>query len=88
MSACPNCEWGMWTNGRYKEVLRKVKIEGTYKFEEYNDIPPASGSIEDIDIPKRNKLKKAYEDNLLMVFKTCHNHIHAIDGLEKPDGIL
>ena len=88
MSACPNCEWGMWTNGKYKEVLRKVKIEGTYKFEEYNDIPPANGSLEDIDIPKRNKLKKAYEDNLLMVFKTCHNHIHAIDGLEKPSAFF
>lgn len=22
MSACPNCEWGMWTNGRQKEVYR------------------------------------------------------------------
>ena len=21
MSACPNCEWGMWTNGKYKEVF-------------------------------------------------------------------
>ena len=23
MSVCPNCEWGMWTNSKYKEVLRK-----------------------------------------------------------------
>ncbi len=83
MSACPNCEWGMWTNGKYKEVLRKVKIEGKYEFQEYNDIPPADGSLEDIDRPKRNKLKKAYEDNLLMVFKTCHNHIYVTDGLQK-----
>lgn len=22
MSACPNCEWGMWTNGKQKEVFR------------------------------------------------------------------
>ena len=48
MSACPNCEWGMWTNGKYKEVLRKVKIEGKYEFQEYNDIPPADGSLEDM----------------------------------------
>ncbi|MDM8556025.1 N-6 DNA methylase [Desulfococcaceae bacterium HSG7] len=83
MSACPNCEWGMWTNGKYKEVLRKTKIEKKYVFQDYNDIPPADGTLEDVDRPKRNKLKKAYEDNLLMVFKTCHNHIYATDGLQK-----
>lgn len=83
MSACPNCEWGMWTNGKYKEVLRKTKIEGKYVYQDYNDIPPADGTLEDIDRPKRNKLKKAYEDNLLMVFKTCHNHIYVTDGLQK-----
>ncbi len=83
MSACPNCEWGMWTNGKYKEVIRKVKIEGKYTYQEYNDIPPADGSLEDIDRPKRNKLKKAFDDNLLLVFKTCHNHVYATDGLQK-----
>ena len=83
MSFCPNCEWGMWTNGKYKEVLRKVKVEGKYEFQEYNDIPAADGSLEDIDRPKRNTLKKAYEDNLLMVFRTCHNHIYVTDGLQK-----
>ena len=83
MSACPNCQWGMWTNGKYKEVIRKVKIEGKYVYQEYNDIPPADGSLEDIDRPKRNKLKKAYDDNLLLVFKTCHNHIYVTDGLQK-----
>ncbi|MDE0398434.1 MAG: type I restriction enzyme HsdR N-terminal domain-containing protein [Candidatus Poribacteria bacterium] len=83
MSACPNCEWGLWTNGKYKEVLRKVEVEGRYEFQEYNDIPAADGSLEDVDRPKRNTLKKAYEDNLLMVFKTCHNHIYATDGLQK-----
>ena len=83
MSVCPNCDWGMWTNGKYKEVLRKVKIEGRFEFQEYNDIPPADGSLQDVDKPKRNTLKKAYEDNLLMVFRTCHNHIYANDGLQK-----
>ena len=83
MSACPNCEWGMWTNGKYREVWRKVKIGGRFEFQEYNDIPPADGSLEDVDRPKRNTLKKAYEDNLLMVFRTCHNHIYVTDGLQK-----
>ena len=83
MSACPNCEWGMWTNGKYKEVLRKVKVEGKYEFLEYNDIPPSDGSLQDVDRPKRDTLKNAYEDNLLMVFKTCHNHIYVTDGMQK-----
>ena len=83
MSACPNCEWGLWTNGKYKEVLRKVKVGERYEFQEHNDIPAADGSLEDIDRPKRNTLKKAFEDNLLMVFRTCHNHIYATDGLQK-----
>ena len=83
MSVCSNCEWGLWTNGRYKEVIRKVKVGGRYEFQEYNDIPAANGSLEDVDRPKRSSLKKAYEDNLLMVFKTCHNHIYTTDGLQK-----
>lgn len=84
MSACPNCEWGMWTNGKYKEVLRKVINEkGQIEFIEYNDIPSADGSIEEIDRPKRNSLRNAVEDNLLFVFKTCHNHIYANDGMQK-----
>lgn len=83
MNACPNCEWGMWTNGKDKQVWRKILVEDVYEFQEYNDIPPANGSIEDIDRPKRNRLKKAFEDNLLMVFKTCHNHIYVTDGLQK-----
>ena len=73
----------VWTNGKYKEVIRKVKIEGKYTHQEYNDILPADGSLEDIDRPKRKKLKKAFDDNLLLVFKTCHNHIYVTDGLQK-----
>jgi type I restriction enzyme M protein len=84
MSACPNCEWGMWTNGRQKEVYRKaVNEQGQIVFEDYNDIPSMDGSLEDIDRPKRNTLKNASDDNLLFVFKTCHNHIYVNDGLQK-----
>lgn len=84
MSACSNCEWGMWTNGKQKEVFRKVKNEkGQIEFMEYNDIPSADGNLEDINRPKRTSLKNAYDDNLLFVFKTCHNHIHVNDGLQK-----
>jgi len=84
MSACPNCEWGMWTNGKQKEVFRKVVNEkGEIEFIDFNDIPSADGSIEDIDRPKRHTLKNAVEDNLLFVFKACHNHIYVTDGMQK-----
>lgn len=84
MAACPNCEWGLWTNGKQKEVFRKVINErGEIQFDEYNDIPSTDGPIEDIDRPKRHTLKSAVEDNLLFVFKTCHNHIYVNDGLQK-----
>ncbi len=84
MSVCPNCEWGMWTNGKYKEVFRKIVNEkGKIEFIDFNDIPSADGRIEDIDRPKRHTLKNAVEDNLLFVFKTCHNHIYVTDGMQK-----
>ena len=84
MAASLNCEWGMWTNGKYKVVYRKLaKQSGLFEFVEYNDIPSAEGTIEDIDKPKRETLINAVEDNLLFVFKTCHNHIYVTDGLQK-----
>lgn len=84
MSSCPNCEWGMWTNGRNKEVYRKIiNAKTEIEFIEYNDIPSVDGSVEDIDRPKRDKLKRAVEDNLLFVFRICHNHIYTTDGMQK-----
>lgn len=85
MKVCSHCEWGMWTNGKHKEVWRKIqnKVTGEPDFIEYNDIPSVDGSTDDINRPKRNTLKSAVEDNLLFVFKTCHNHIYVTDGLQK-----
>jgi len=83
ISACPNCEWGMWTNGKFKAVFRKVVINGKITWTEPNDIPSKDGNIEDIDRPKRSTLKNATEDNLLFTFRTCHNHIYVNDGLQK-----
>ena len=84
MSVCTNCVWGMWTNGKQKEVLKKyITTDGKIEFMDYNDIPSADGNLDDVNRPKRNTLKNAYDDNLLFVFKTCHNHIHVNDGLQK-----
>ncbi len=84
MSVCPNCEWGMWTNSIQKFVFRKYLDEsGSICFMEYNDIPSADGNLDDVNRPSRKSLKNACDDNLLFVFKTCHNHIYVNDGLQK-----
>jgi len=84
MSACPNCEWGMWTNSKEKYVFRKyIDDMGNIAYMEYNDIPSADGSLDDIDRPSRTSLRNASDDNLLFVFRTCHNHIYINDGFQK-----
>ena len=84
MYVCPNCEWGMWTNSIQKYVYRKITdAAGKTSFMEYNDIPSADGNIDEVNRPSRTNLKNAYDDNLLFVFKTCHNHIYVNDGLQK-----
>ncbi len=84
MSVCPNCEWGMWTNSVQKFVFRKcIDDAGNISFMDYNDIPSADGSLDDVNRPSRKSLRNASDDNLLFVFKTCHNHIYVNDGMQK-----
>jgi len=83
MSACANAQWGMWTNGKYKTVYRKVQSDKGFIWEEPNDIPSSDGDIEEVDRPTRESLKHAIGDNLLFSFKTCHNHIYVTDGMQK-----
>ncbi|MBD1943357.1 N-6 DNA methylase [Coleofasciculus sp. FACHB-712] len=83
MSACPNAEWGMWTNGQYKSVFRRVVAQGQVVWEEPNDIPSRTGNAEEVNRPQRENLKNATDDNLLFSFKICHNHIYVTDGLQK-----
>lgn len=84
MSVCPNCEWGLWTNSKEKFVFKKyIDENGMICFMEYNDIPSANGSLDDIDRPTRKSLRNASDDNLLFVFRTCHNHIYVNDGFQK-----
>lgn len=83
MAACPNAEWGMWSNGKQKQVYRKVTEGGKVAWEEPNDIPSADGSVEEVDRPTRETLTTSTGDNLLFSFKTCHDHIYVTDGLQK-----
>ncbi len=84
MSVCPNCEWGMWTNSVQKYVFKKdADAAGNIIFLEYNDIPSSDGDLDEVNRPTRKGLKNASGDNLLFVFKTCHNHIYVNDGMQK-----
>ena len=86
MSACLNCEWGLWTNGKQRQVWRRIKnVAGQAEFIEFNDIPDVSGSTEDIDRPKRNKLVRASGDNLFLAFRRSHEAIHVNDGFSKEN---
>ena len=66
------------------------KIEGKFEFQEYNDIPPADGSLEDVDRPKRNTLKRAYEDNRNLPFTSilmdCRNNPRCLIFCKTLDG--
>ena len=89
MSACNNCEWGMWTNGLHKTVYRKsIDEKGHFVYSEFNDIPSADGSTDENERPNRNTLKKAYDDNLLFVFRTCHNIIYSNEGLQPNEAFF
>lgn len=83
MSACPNVEWGLWTNGRRKAVCRRAHIDGKTSWDEPNDIPSRGGDPEELDRPKRDQLKHATDDNLLFSFRICHDHIYVTDGMQK-----
>jgi type I restriction enzyme M protein len=82
LSACPNAEWGMWTNGKFKAVFRKVILSGRIEWVEPNDIPSADGDVAEVDRPTRDQLKRATDDNLLFTFKICHNHIYVTDDFK------
>jgi len=74
----------MWTNSIQKFVFRKyVGADGQIQFMEYNDIPSADGNLDDVNRPSRTSLRNASDDNLLFVFKTCHNHIYVNEGMQK-----
>lgn len=83
MAACDNSEWGMWTNGKKKTVLRRLRTDEGIEYEEPNDIPSKDGDVEEVDRPTRDSLKNAVGDNLLFSFKICHDHIYVTDGLQK-----
>lgn len=84
MAACPNAQYGMWTNGLERYCFRKVVDAGKTQFEEIPDIPTAGKTEDEAERPRFDQLKPATSDALLFAFRRCHNYIAGNQGLQKP----
>lgn len=84
MAACPNVEYGMWTNGIERFCYRRIVKAGKVLHEEVPDIPAFGVSAEEADRPRFDQLKPATSDALLFAFRRCHNYIAGNQGLQKP----
>ncbi len=84
MAACPNVQYGMWTNGIERYCYRRVVKGGKVHVEEVPDLPEFGRTDEAGDRPRFDQLKAATSDALLFAFRRCHNFIAANQGLQKP----
>ena len=85
LSACPNAQYGMWTNGVERFCYKRVDTAGVVAFEEIPDIPGKGRSEDEIERPRFDQLKAASSDALLFAFRRCHNYIAGNQGLQKPE---
>ena len=86
MTACPNADYGMWTNGSERYCFRKIQDDkGLIAFADIPDIPGFGQTQEEAEHPRFDQLKAAYSDALLFAFRRCHNYIAGNQGLQKPE---
>jgi type I restriction enzyme M protein len=85
MAACPNVEYGLWTNGDERFCYAKRVVKGVVSFEEIIDLPAAGQTEAEAFRPQRKNLMPATADNLLFAFRRCHNYIAANEGSQKPE---
>ncbi|MBI4766599.1 MAG: N-6 DNA methylase [Deltaproteobacteria bacterium] len=84
MAACPNVDYGMWTNGIERFCYRRIVKDGRVVVEEVPDLPEFGREDEEVDRPRFDQLKPASSDALLFAFRRCHNYIAGNQGLQKP----
>lgn len=85
MAACPNVEYGMWTNGQELECYRSVVKDGVRVLENVPDIPRFGADAESEDRPEFSQLRPAASDSLLFAFRRAHGYIAGNQGLQKPE---
>ncbi len=80
LAACPNAKYGMWIGSELQVWERQVSKKGDVYFEDAADIPrfgleaPAPINFTDL-VPA--------QEELIGIFKRCHNYIHGNQGLQK-----
>ncbi len=85
MTACPNVQYGMWTNGQERFCYRRVIVGGEVRSEDVPDLPTFGKEDDETDRPRFDQLKAASSDALLFAFRRCHNYIAGNQGLQKPE---
>lgn len=86
MAACPNCRFGLWTNGSAQRLcFARTDVKGAVAFDPVVDIPTKGEKKLDAGAPDRRLLRPATADNLLFAFRRCHNYIAGNTGLQKPE---
>jgi type I restriction enzyme M protein len=84
MAACPNVEYGMWTNGVERFCYHRIVKAGKVIIDEVPDLPEFGRGEEEAERPRFDQLKPATSDALLFAFRRCHNYIAGNQGLQKP----
>lgn len=80
LAACPNARFGMWVGLEFQVWERLVSKKGEVEFAEATDIPRFG-----YDAPQPiafTELVPAH-DELVSIFKRCHNYIYGNQGLQK-----
>jgi type I restriction enzyme M protein len=85
LSATPNTQYGMWTNGLERFCYRKVNKDGKWDYEDIPDLPSSGQTEDEAERPRFDQLKPASSDALLFAFRRCHNYIAGNQGLQKPE---
>ena len=80
MAACQNCRFGMWVGSELQVLERTVKPEGGYEIETATDIPRFGSEA---PAPLRFSELVPAEDELISVFRRCHDYIYGNQGLQK-----
>ena len=80
MSACLNCQFGMWVGSELQVWERVDSGDGLHEFLSATDIP-RFGS--DAPTPPHFSDLVPAHDELITVFKRCHNYIYGNEGIQK-----
>ena len=80
MAACQNCRFGMWVGSELQVWERIVNPEGVYENVPATDIPRFGSGA---PAPLRFSDLVPAEDELVSVFRRCHDYIYGNQGLQR-----